>query len=67
MKKEYRDFIEANEGFFKINTRVERDVVIKTYEIYNDVFNKKKKPNGCYRCWNTVKNELYKKYLEDNV
>lgn len=67
MTQEQKDFIKANEAFFKTNTRVERDVVTKTYEIYNDVFNKNKKPNGCYRCWNSVKNELYKKYLETNV
>ena len=64
MKQEYKDFIEQNEQFFKHNSGVNRDIVIRAYEIYNDVFNTNKKPNGCYRCWKTVKDELYKKYLE---
>jgi len=67
MKKEYKDFIEANQAFFQQNSGVNRDVVVRAYEIYNDVFNQNKKPSGCYRCWKTVKEELYQKYLQDNV
>ena len=39
MKKEYRDFIEANHAFFQQNSGVNRDIVVRAYEIYNDVFN----------------------------
>ena len=67
MKKEHLEWIKANEYLFTHATGTNRDTRTHVYTIYNETFNANKKPNGCGRCWQTVKKELYQKYLQHNV
>ena len=64
MKQEHKDFISSNLYLFEHNGRVHREIILEVYRVYNEVFNKNRKPSGCSRCWRAVKDELYKKYKE---
>ena len=65
MKEEYKTFIFNNEYIFTQPTKVDpmmRDLI---YKMYNETFNDNRQPNGCGRCWSTVKNNLYTKYKQE--
>ena len=40
-------------------TQFERDYI---YSIYNHLFETDKKPNGCGRCWQTTKDQVYQQF-----
>ena len=67
MKEEYKEWIKEHEAIFTNSVNVTIEVRTQVYNIYNDTFNKNRKMSGCFRCWKAVRDELYKKYLEDNV
>lgn len=67
MIQEHINFIREHEYIFVNAMTINPELRAQVYHIYNMTFGTNKKPNGCSRCWRTVKNELYKKYLEHNV
>ena len=62
MNEEYLYFIQENEHIFRGNISVSREVAEYVYEIYNAITGEKKKPNGCGRCWMSVKNRIWAEY-----
>ena len=57
-------WIEANKVIFTSNVSTTRDNVEYVYQIYNTITGENKKPNGCSRCWVTVKKRVLKEYLD---
>ena len=64
MTEEQLLWIEANRVIFTSNVSTSKDNVNTVYDIYNAITGENKKPNGCGRCWVTVKKRVLKEYLD---
>tara|TARA_R110000772_G_scaffold245957_1_gene359559 strand:- start:4680 stop:4889 length:210 start_codon:yes stop_codon:yes gene_type:complete len=64
MTQEQLQWIEDNKLIFTSNVSVPQETALKVYEIYNTITNENKKPNGCGRCWVSVKKRVLKHYLD---
>ena len=64
MTEEQLLWIEANRVIFTSNVSVSNETAQKVYDIYNSVTNETKRPNGCGRCWVSVKKRVLKEYLD---
>lgn len=57
-------WIEDNLIIFTSNVSTSKENALYVYEIYNAITGENKKPNGCGRCWTTVKKRVLKHYLD---
>jgi len=62
--EEQLKWIEANLNIFTSNVSTSKDNAIYVYEIYNAITGENKKPNGCGRCWVSVKKRVLKYYID---
>ena len=64
MTEEQLLWIEENLNIFKSNVSCSKEDAHYVYEIYNTITGENKKPNGCGRCWVTVKKRVLKAYID---
>ena len=64
MTQEQLQWIEDNLIIFTANVSTSQENAKYVYEIYNSITGENKKPNGCSRCWVTVKKAVLKHYLD---
>ena len=57
-------WIESHKNLFTANVKPTKEMINTVYEIYNQITGQNKKPNGCGRCWVTVKKRVLKEYLD---
>lgn len=67
MKPDYISFIQENSYIFTHPTQVDQMTRDYIYRMYNETFNENRRPNGCGRCWATVKTKLYQTYLKETL
>lgn len=64
MKPEQLQWIEDNLVIFTSNVSTSKENVQYVYDIYNVITDENKKPNGCSRCWVSVKKRVLKHYID---
>ena len=64
MTEEQLLWIEQHKAIFTSSVRMTPEQVQTVYDIYNQITGQKKKPNGCGRCFTTVKKRVLKEYLD---
>lgn len=58
------EWIDFNLYLFRPNIKASEQDRQIVYEFYNHIFDTKKKPNSCGRCWRNTKGDVYKHYLK---
>lgn len=64
MTEEQLLWMEDNLVIFTSNVSTSKENVQYVYDIYNAITNENKKPNGCGRCWVSVKKRVLKHYID---
>lgn len=64
MTEEQLLWMEDNLIIFTSNVSTSKENVQYVYDIYNAITNENKKPNGCGRCWVSVKKRVLKHYID---
>ena len=64
MTPEQLQWMEDNLVIFTSNVSTTKENVEYVYGIYNAITNENKRPNGCARCWVTVKKRVLKHYID---
>lgn len=64
MTPEQLQWMELHLNIFTSNVSTTKENVQYVYDIYNAITGENKKPNGCGRCWVSVKKRVLKHYID---
>jgi hypothetical protein len=64
MTPEQLQWMELHLNIFTSNVSTTKENVQYVYDIYNAITGENKRPNGCGRCWVTVKKRVLKHYID---